>query len=106
MLGPASSVKAFAKAVNFTAVAFRRTFHWRGHEVHHGFSFLGCLATRFLALIGFPVEGLRYGRGTADAAQEQDFDLEVSTLGTNVQKFSNSDLTGRLDRVMTGFDSS
>lgn len=91
--------------MDFAAVAFRRTLRWRGREVHHGLSFFGSFAASFFALVGFAVERLRYWRGAADVAQQQDFDLEVSAFGTDLQRFSDSDFTGRLGRLMIRFDS-
>ena len=94
-----SSVKVSAKSVDFAAVAFRRTFNRRGHEVHHGSFFFGDFAAGFLARIGFAVEGLCDRRGTPDVAYEQDFDLEISTFGADLQKFSNSGLHGKVLRA-------
>src|SRR5580700_3373233 len=95
---------ASAELVEFAAVAFGRAGCGGGSEMHHGFSFLGGLAASFTAGVGFAVERLRDGGGSAEVAEGEDVDFELAAFGADLEAIADVNVAAGFDRLVVGLD--
>ena len=71
----------------------------------HRFALFRQFEPQFPAFFCFPVEHLRYRRGTANLAQAQHFDLKLAAVVFDAQKVAGAHLAGGLRRLSVRFDS-
>jgi len=99
-----SSVAVGSELDNSSAVALRGTALGRGVEhlprpaLLYGFHAQRAAGFRFL------VERLSYSGGPAHLAEQQNFHFKIAALSPNVQEFAQSNLAGRLDRLLVGLN--
>jgi hypothetical protein len=70
----------------------------------HGFSLGGFAQALFLAGLGFTVEGLGDGGGTADITQLQDFDVKFAALVSDAEHVPYADIFRGLGFDLVGMD--
>jgi hypothetical protein len=95
---------ASAELVESAAVALGGTGGGGGGEVHHGLAFLGGLAASFTAGVGFLVERLRDGGGSAEVTEGEDVDFELAAFGTDLEAIAEVDVAAGFDWLMVALD--
>ena len=97
---------AAAKLDDAATVALGGAPDRSGHEHALGFALLGHFLPQFAAFVGFAIERLRDGCGTANIAKGEYFDREVSAVVGNAERVSHVDLAGGFRRLVVGLDAS
>jgi hypothetical protein len=85
-------------------IAFGGPAGGSGCEVESGFALLGELAACFETRLGFPVELLGDGGGSAHFTQAQDFDFEIAPFGFDGKHVADPHFAGGASGLMVGFD--
>lgn len=93
-----------AEAVDEAAVALGRPGGGSRLEVKARFALLGDEAAGFAALLGFTVEAVRDGSGTADFTEGEDFDFEVPALVFDGEEVADANLAGGAGRLVVRLD--
>ncbi len=82
-----------AEADDVAAIALAGSVFRLRHKRVEGFALFGFLQACGFALVGFTVEGLGNGGGTAHLAQDEDFDDEGAALIADFEYVSDVDFT-------------
>lgn len=88
-----------AETVDEAAVAFGGSAFGQIFELLQGFPLLRQFVSRRLAGLGFAVESLGDGGGSADFTQEHNFDLKITTVISDLQHVSGVHGAGRLRKL-------
>ena len=90
--------------MDLAAVFFGGAAGGRGFEEEAGFALFGDEGAGGVAGFGFLIEGLGDGGGSADFADGEDFDLEVSTVIFDGEHVADADFAGGARGLLVRLD--